>query len=172
MAKPPANSIYPKTLAEWRAWLAVNHTQMRGVWLISDQKETGKPRLEDEEAIDEAVCFGWVDTTVNVLDEERSMRWFSPRGRRSPWSRSNQRRVARLTAEGRMMPAGLAKVELAKIDGSWTRLGGVEELEIPPDLGKALDQFADARQRFEASDVLICGILMWSRVWVFGCPGD
>lgn len=75
MAKEPPNSIHPKTRADWRAWLEQNHTQTEGVWLISYKKATGKPRFDYEEAVEEALCFGWIDSKPNKLDEERSLLW-------------------------------------------------------------------------------------------------
>ncbi len=150
MPTPPPNSTHPKTLAEWRQWLEQHHTQTEGVWLISYKKATGRPRFEYGEAVEEALCFGWVDSKGNKLDEERSMLWFAPRRARSGWSRPNKLRVAALIAAGRMTPAGLAKIEAAKRDGSWAALDGVEDLEIPPDLAQALAANPTARQRFEA----------------------
>ncbi len=127
-----------------------HHTQTEGVWLISFKKGTGKPRVEYEEAVEEAVCFGWIDSKENRLDAERSMLWFAPRRPHAGWSRSNKERVERLIAAGLMMPAGLAKIEAAKQDGSWHALDSVEALEIPPDLGQALAANQTARQYFDA----------------------
>ncbi|HZJ55019.1 MAG TPA: bacteriocin-protection protein, partial [Myxococcaceae bacterium] len=82
--------------AAWRIWLEENHARDAGVWLVSFKKATGKPRLEYEEAVEEALCFGWIDSTVRTLDEQRAMQLFSPRKARSPWSGSNKIRVERL----------------------------------------------------------------------------
>ena len=79
MTGTPPNSVHPQTRAEWREWLERHHTQAEGVWLISFKKGTGKPRFEYEEAVEEALCFGWVDSKANKLDAERSMLWFAPR---------------------------------------------------------------------------------------------
>ena len=149
MADAPENSTHPATRAEWRAWLEENHARDQGVWFVSYKKATGKPRVEYGEAVEEALCFGWIDSKANGLDDERSMLWMSPRKPGTGWSRSNKERVERLMAEGRMAPAGLAKIEAAKRDGSWSALDAVEALEIPPDLGRALDSHADARRHFE-----------------------
>jgi uncharacterized protein YdeI (YjbR/CyaY-like superfamily) len=162
MTKPPANSTHPLSRAEWRAWLAQNHTQKEGVWLISYKKATGKPRFEYDEAVEEALCFGWVDSKPAKLDDERSMLWFAPRKPRTNWSKPNKDRVERLTAAGLMMPAGLAKVEAAKADGSWNALDGVEALEMPEDLDAALKQFPHAGANFEAFPRSVKrGILEW-----------
>jgi uncharacterized protein YdeI (YjbR/CyaY-like superfamily) len=150
MTTPPANATHPLSRAEWRAWLAQNYTQKEGVWLISYKKATGQPRFEYDEAVEEALCFGWVDSKPAKLDDARSMLWFAPRKPRTNWSKPNKDRVERLTAAGLMTPAGLAKVDAAKADGSWAALDGVENLEIPDDLATALALFPDAGAHFAA----------------------
>lgn len=146
----PDNSVHPLTRAEWRAWLADHHTRTTGVWLISYKKATGKPRIEYEEAVEEALCFGWIDSKGAKLDAERSMLWMAPRKRRTGWSKPNKERIERLLAAGLMAPAGLAKVEAAKQDGSWSSLDRVEALEVPPDLQEALASHPPAEQHFAA----------------------
>jgi uncharacterized protein YdeI (YjbR/CyaY-like superfamily) len=156
------NSIHPKTRADWRAWLMQNHTRKQGVWLISYKKETGKPRFDYDEAVEEALCFGWIDSKPNKLDEERSLLWFAPRKAGTGWSKLNKERVERLIEQGLMMPAGLAKVEAAKQDGSWNALDSIEALEIPPDLELALAGYAMAKQNFAAFPKSVKrGILEW-----------
>ncbi len=123
--------------AAWRAWLERHHARASGVWLVSFKKATGKPRMEYEEAVEEALCFGWIDSVVRALDDERGMQLFSPRKPRSPWSRSNRLRVERLIAAGLMRPAGLEKIEQARSDGSWDVYAAAESLEDPPDLRRA-----------------------------------
>ncbi len=150
MVKPPPNSTHPKSRAEWRHWLEQNHERKEGVWLITYKKATGKSRFDYEEAVEEALCFGWIDSKGNKLDEERSMLWFAPRKARTGWSKPNKVRVEKLIAAGLMTPAGLAKIESAKQDGSWNALDSVEALEIPPDLEKALAANNTARQYFDA----------------------
>jgi uncharacterized protein YdeI (YjbR/CyaY-like superfamily) len=150
MGKPPANSTHPKTRAEWRAWLAAHHNRDEGVWMIFFKKATGKPFVTYDDAVEEALCFGWVDSKPNKLDTERSMLWFAPRKGRSGWSNPNKDRVERMTAAGLMIPAGLAKVNAAKADGTWTMLDAVEALEIPPDLANALKLYPAAKENFEA----------------------
>lgn len=149
-AEAPPNSVHPKTRAEWRAWLAENHEQGKGVWLITYKKATGKPRITYNDSVEEALCFGWIDSKPSFLDAERSMLWFAPRKPRTGWSQPNKDRIARLLAEGLMMPAGLAKVEVAQQDGSWTSLDAVEALEIPPDLADAFAVYSNAAQNFDA----------------------
>ena len=158
----PPNAVHPKTRDEWRAWLEEHHTQTEGVWLVTYKKTTGKPRVEYEEAVEEALCFGWIDSKANGLDDERSMLWMSPRKPRTGWSKPNKERVERLLANGRMTDAGLVKIEAARQDGSWNALDAVEALEIPPDLGKALAEHGAARQNFEAFPPSVKkGILGW-----------
>jgi uncharacterized protein YdeI (YjbR/CyaY-like superfamily) len=150
MPSPPENSVHPLSRAEWRTWLEQHHTRAEGVWLISYKKASGKPRVEYDEAVEEALCFGWIDSKGNKLDDERTMLWMAPRKARTGWSRPNKERVERLIAQGLMAPAGQAKIDAAKQDGSWTALDAVENLEIPPDLEAALAAYADARRNFEA----------------------
>lgn len=148
--KNQADQIHPLSRAEWRRWLTKHHKQERGVWLVSFKKDTGKPRVEYDEAVEEALCFGWVDSKPGTLDDQRSRLYFSPRKPGSGWSRKNKERVENLIAAGLMMPAGLAKVDEAKRDGSWSRLDAVEALEIPEDLAKALAAEVNARMYFDA----------------------
>jgi uncharacterized protein YdeI (YjbR/CyaY-like superfamily) len=148
--EPPVNSVHPLTRAEWREWLAANHARTVGVWLISYKKATGKPRFDYEEGVEEALCFGWIDSKGAKLDTERSMLWYAPRKPRTGWSKPNKERVERLLAAGLMTPAGLAKVEAAKQDGSWSSLDAVEALVIPPDLQTALANHPPAEEHFAA----------------------
>lgn len=148
MIKPPPNSIQPKTRAEWREWLSSHHTQEEGVWLITFKKSSGKQLLDYADAVEEALCFGWVDSKGNKLDEERTMLWFTPRKKGSGWSKLNKSRIEKLIDAELMMPAGLAKIEAAKKDGSWSSLDSIEKLEIPPDLEKSLAANKTANKYF------------------------
>ena len=149
-ANMPDNAIHPQTRVEWRDWLEQNHTRQKGIWLVSYKKSTGKPRFEYEEAVEEALCFGWIDSKPNKLDDERSMLWFSPRKGKTGWSKINKDRVERLIAEGRMTPAGLQKIEAARLDGSWFALDTIDALELPADLAKSLQADLVALAYFEA----------------------
>lgn len=158
----PENSFHPQSRTAWRQWLQKYHTRTAGLWLITYKKATGKPRVEYEAAVEEALCFGWIDSKTGKLDDERSMLWFAPRKARTGWSRPNKLRVENLIAAGRMTPAGLAKVDAAKQDGSWSALDGVEALEIPTDLKKALASYKSAAGHFDAFPRSIKrGILEW-----------
>lgn len=158
----PSNSIHPLTRAEWRAWLEQNWTRTEGIWLISYKKDTGKPRFDYDEAVEEALCFGWIDSKPNKLDAERSLLWFAPRKPGTGWSKPNKDRVKKLIAAGLMTPAGLAKIEAAKQDGSWNALDAVEALEIPSDLAEALASYVSAAANFDAFPRSVKrGILEW-----------
>lgn len=150
MIEAPANSIHPESRAAWRAWLEKHHTRKEGIWLITDKKASGRRRLTYAEAVEEALCFGWIDSKPGKLDAHRSMLWLAPRKPRSRWSRANRDRVARMIEAGLMAPAGLAKVEAAKRDGAWNALDAVESMEIPPDLAEELARYENARDHFEA----------------------
>ncbi|HST61699.1 MAG TPA: YdeI/OmpD-associated family protein [Longimicrobium sp.] len=150
MPNPPENSVHPATRDEWRAWLEQNHTRTEGVWFVSYKKSAGRPRVTYEDAVEEALCFGWIDGKAGTVDEERTMLWMSPRKPGSGWSRPNKIRLERLIADGRMAPPGLAKLEAAKQDGSWTLLDAVEAMEMPEDLEQALASYPDAARHFAA----------------------
>jgi uncharacterized protein YdeI (YjbR/CyaY-like superfamily) len=158
----PINSIHPKTRAAWRKWLELNHTQTMGVWLISYKKASGKPRIEYDASVEEALCFGWIDSKPQKLDDERSMLWFAPRKAKTGWSALNKERVSRLTKRGLMAAAGIVKVKAAKKDGSWSLLDTVDALVIPPDLKAALEKLPEARVHFDAFPKSVKrGILEW-----------
>ena len=150
MPKTPPNSFHPKSCAEWRKWLEDNHTRADGIWLVSYKKATGKPRFDFDEAVEEALCFGWIDSKGGKVDEERSKVWFTQRKQGTGWSKINKERIEKLIESGRMSAPGLAKVEAAKKDGSWNALDAVEALEIPSDLKKAFSKNSTAFQYFEA----------------------
>ena len=145
-----APEVQPVDRAEWRAWLAANHATATGVWLVGWRPSAHRPGLAYEDAIQEALCFGWVDSQGAGIDELRSKLYFAPRRPRSLWAGSNKRRVAQLLAAGLMTPAGMAAVERAKANGMWTVLDGPEALEVPDELAGALDRRPGARAGWEA----------------------
>lgn len=148
--------------AEWRAWLAENHRTATGVWLVFYKKSSGKPHLSYEEAVEEALCFGWIDSKPGKLDDERSMQYYSPRKPKSNWSKINKERIERLTGAGLMTENGLKMVELAKQTGTWTALDEVEELIVPPDLQAELEAQPPAAMHFVAFPRSVKrGILEW-----------
>jgi len=140
--------VHARTAAEWRRWLRDNYDKSQGVWLVAFKAVTGKARLSYEDSIPDALCYGWIDSVNKPLDDERTALLFTPRRAGSGWSRTNKVRIARLIEEGRMEAAGLAKIEAAKRDGSWTLLDSVEALEVPADLRKALG--AAGLRKFQA----------------------
>lgn len=145
-----AEHFLAKTRAEWRRWLKKSHARHEGVWLVTFKKASGQPHLGYDAAVEEALCFGWVDSKPGKVDAQRSKLWFAPRKPGTGWSRLNKERIAQLTAVKLMQPAGLAKIAAAKADGSWTKLDAVEALEIPPDLAAAFRQHAKSAENFEA----------------------
>jgi uncharacterized protein YdeI (YjbR/CyaY-like superfamily) len=145
-----AEEVHFTTAAEWRAWLAENGERAQGVWLVQYKPRTGKPAIGYEEAVCEALCFGWIDATYRRIDDERGALWWSPRRKGSLWARTNKARVERLEAEGRMTDAGRAAIERARADGSWTLLEPVEDLVVPDDLAAAFADRAGAREQWES----------------------
>jgi uncharacterized protein YdeI (YjbR/CyaY-like superfamily) len=133
-----ASQVQAYTRAAWRKWLAKYHETASGAWLVFYKKgapgAAQHPPMGYDAMVEEALCFGWVDSKPQKLDDERSMLYFAPRKAKSGWSRPNKERVGRLIAEGSMHASGLAKIEAAKADGSWAMLDAVEALETPPDL--------------------------------------
>jgi uncharacterized protein YdeI (YjbR/CyaY-like superfamily) len=148
--------------ASWRAWLEANHASARGVWLVTWRRRSGRTGLDYEAAIEEALCFGWVDSTGGRVDEERGKLYFAPRRPRSVWAASNKARVARLIEAGRMAPAGTAAIERAKANGSWDALDAVERLEVPEDLAAALAAHPGGAVAFAALPPSTRRQLLWS----------
>ena len=142
--------VHPTTRKQWRAWLAKHHARTEGVWVASYRTGTGKPRVEYDEIVEEALAFGWIDSRAKTLDEDRSLLWLAPRRRTSGWSKSNKARVARLERDGLMTDAGRRVVEEAKASGAWTLLDSVEALEVPEDLAEALSSSETAQRHFGA----------------------
>jgi uncharacterized protein YdeI (YjbR/CyaY-like superfamily) len=134
-----APRLAPASRAEWRSWLAAHHGGSSGAWVVVAKKRSGAAGPTYEEAVEEALCFGWIDSRMHRLDEGRFEQRFSPRRAGSIWSGSNKERVQRLRRAGLMAPAGLACVEAAVADGSWDLLGQVEALVVPADLAVALE---------------------------------
>jgi len=140
-----------ESAGDLRCWLGLAHTRPDGVWLVRARPGTSRvPDIPYDAVLDELLAFGWIDSTIRVLDEDRSVLWISPRRPGSVWSRRNKDRVARLLEQGRMAPPGLAAVERARRDGSWTVLDGPENLEVPDDLAAALAVDPAAQATFAA----------------------
>jgi uncharacterized protein YdeI (YjbR/CyaY-like superfamily) len=150
--------------AEWRAWLAEHHGRGSGVWLVMWKRRTGRPTVSYEEAVEEALCFGWIDSVVGRLDDDRSTQWFAPRRPKSTWARPNKERVARLEAAGLMTEAGRRTVELARANGSWESLDAIDALVVPDDLTAALAGHPGAREQFDASSASVRRMAL---AWVY-----
>lgn len=140
--------FYPKTQKEWRQWLEKHHSKKQSVWLVTYVKSSEKPSVAWSDAVDEALCFGWIDSKKVKIDAETAHQFFSKRKAKSTWSKINKEKVTKLIEDGKMHQAGLDIIEIAKQNGSWTILDSVEALEIPQDLEEALNQYQGAKDFF------------------------
>ncbi|MET0726958.1 MAG: YdeI/OmpD-associated family protein [Acidimicrobiales bacterium] len=141
--------FHPADAAAWRNWLEHHHRTARGVWVASWKKATGRSAVPYERLVEEALCFGWIDSTANTLDDERSLQLMTPRKPKSGWTRLNRQRVAALEARGQMTDAGREAVEIAKANGWWEIYDPVEDLIEPHDLAAALDASPSARAAWD-----------------------
>lgn len=140
--------FYPAKQTEWRQWLEVNHLSKQSVWLVLYVKSSGKLSVTWSEAVDVALCFGWIDSKRVKIDEETSHQFFSKRKPKSTWSKINKEKVRHLIENGLMTRAGLDIIEIAKQNGSWTILDEVEELIIPNDLENAFKKHKGSKGYF------------------------
>ena len=148
--------------AGWRRWLAANHARKPGIWLVTYKKASGKPYVGYDEIVEEALCFGWIDSRSGTVDEERSKLWVAPRRPGSGWSRLNKERVERLLAAGTLAEPGRRVIESAQADGSWNALDEIEAGIVPPDLATALRGRPAADAAWESfSPSVRKGILQW-----------
>ncbi len=144
------NQLYVKSGTEWRKWLTKNHNKVVEVWLIFYKKETGKPSIDYEAAVEEALCFGWIDSLVKKIDEERYARKFTPRKDKSVWSAFNKERVKKVIKEGRMTENGLKKIKAAKKSGKWYEDEQANYLfTMHPMFSEALKINKKAKENFE-----------------------
>lgn len=152
MAVTEYKTTHPKNRKQWRQWLEKNHATAPGVWLIYYKKESGKTRVSYAESVEEALCFGWIDSLPRKLDDHRSMLKFTPRKPKSVWSQLNKTRIERLIKEGLMMPDGLAAIERGKQNGSWETLTTSDEAAanntVPDDLQKLFAKNKKAAANF------------------------
>lgn len=155
-------SYQPGTRAEWRKWLATNHAISKGIWLVIVKKKADVAGITYSDAVEEALCFGWIDGGADSLDAQRFKLYLTPRKPGSVWSRLNKQRIRKLVKEGSMTPVGLARIEAAKKDGSWKTFDAIDKLVMPADLLEQLAANAEARRNFEAfSDSSKKIILFW-----------
>jgi uncharacterized protein YdeI (YjbR/CyaY-like superfamily) len=141
--------VHPLSRLEWRDWLARNHATSGSIWLVTFKKASGKPRFETSEAVDEALCFGWIDSLPRKIDDERSKLLMSPRKKGSAWSAVNKAKVARLISNGHMAEPGLTTIARSKSDGSWSKLDKVDSMEKPVELIKAFGNYAGSEVIFD-----------------------
>ncbi|WP_289063942.1 YdeI/OmpD-associated family protein [uncultured Zobellia sp.] len=140
----------PANQQEWRKWLEKNHQQKNSVWLVIHKKNTANTNLSWSQAVDHALCFGWIDSTKRTIDAERYKQYFCKRKAVSNWSKINKEKVTYLTEKGLMTQAGHKSIAIAKANGSWTILDTVEALEIPADLAEELKKRKGATEFFVA----------------------
>ena len=146
--KKESIEFYPRNRQAWRNWLQKNHATKQSVWLIMYKKSSGKPTILYNEVVEEALCFGWIDSVPRKRDAESSFLYISVRKAKSGWSALNKKRIEKLIQENRMTTAGLQKIEAAKKDGSWSALDKIEALEMPAALQKALTRNKKALAHF------------------------
>lgn len=141
--------LYFKTSDDWREWLKSNHDKEQEVWLIFFKKETGEPSIEYESAVEDALCFGWIDSIIKKIDEKKYARKFTPRKDSSKWSELNKKRIAKLIKNNRMTEIGLAKIETAKKNGQWDKPDRPNiQFDVPKEFQSALNQNKKAKENF------------------------
>ncbi|SHM14194.1 YdeI family protein [Chitinophaga sp. CF418] len=141
-------TFYPANRLQWRQWLQEHHSTTQSIWLIYYKKKADTATITWSDAVDEALCFGWIDSTSRPIDDEKFMQFFTRRKANSVWSKINKGKVQRLIGEGLMMQAGYESIEIAKRNGSWSILDDVEELKIPKDLEKAFKSHPGSKAYF------------------------
>src|SRR5271155_4098650 len=150
-AKPDLKIISFKTPTAFEKWLAKNHTKSNGIWLRMFKKDSGKKSVNWQEAVVEALCYGWIDGQAKPYDAESWIQRFTPRREKSTWSKRNTDHIERLTASGRMKPAGLAQADKAKADGRWAKAyDSPANMQVPDDFLKALAKNKTAKAFFES----------------------
>jgi uncharacterized protein YdeI (YjbR/CyaY-like superfamily) len=144
------NAVTAKNPKAWRSWLEKHHAKAEKVWLIIFKKDSGTPSITYKEAVEEALCFGWIDSKPNKRDENSYYQFFAKRKPKSVWSAVNKKKVEELIKDGRMTAAGLAAIEVAKKNGAWSSIDAVEAFEMPEDFTKALAKNKKAKTYFDA----------------------
>lgn len=148
MQKEDTDIFYPKSVDEWRQWLADNHQSKSAVWVVQHHKVSGKPTISWSEAVSVALCYGWIDSKKIAVGEGTTHQFFTKRKAKSTWSKINKDKVAQLIEDGLMTKAGFEVIELAKQNGSWSLLDEVEALKIPEDLNRAFASRAGSKDFF------------------------
>lgn len=150
MSSKNEETYYPKSRSDWRRWLVKNHETKKSVWLLFYNKKSEKQSISWSDAVDEALCFGWIDSKKQKIDEFSYRQYYSKRKPDSTWSKINKEKVDQLIENGLMTKSGLKSIEVAKQNGSWTILDDIEELIIPKDLKKALESYKNAFEYFDS----------------------
>ena len=148
MSDQEMDTFCPANRQDWRNWLLENHRSRQSVWLIYYKVKAGKPTVKYNDAVDEALCFGWIDSKAKPIDDERFMQFFSKRKAKSVWSKINNEKVERLISEGLMTDAGFESIAIAKQNGFWSILDTAESLEIPDDLEAEFQKNPDSKDYF------------------------
>jgi uncharacterized protein YdeI (YjbR/CyaY-like superfamily) len=161
--------FHAETRTQWRSWLEDHHSSARGVWLCSWRNHTGRPRCPYPEVVEEAICFGWIDSTAGILDDERGLQLFTPRKPKSPWTRLNRQRAADMEERDLMTDAGRHAIAVAKVNGWWTISDQVEGLEEPPELRAALDRNPQARAKWDTFPPSARKQMLW---WIVSAARD
>ena len=162
MSKKETATYCPKSQQDWREWLEKNHQSEQSVWVVFYKASTKVPSLSWSAAVDEALCFGWIDSTKKTLDQDRYMQYFSKRKPQSNWSKINKEKVVKLMDYKQMRKAGVDNIEIAKQNGSWTILDSIEALILPEDLRTALEKHKNALEYYEGlSNSIKKQLLYW-----------
>lgn len=162
MANEEIEVFYPKTKSDWRRWLLKNHLTKQSVWVVFYNKKSNKKSISWSDAVDVALCFGWIDSKKIKIDSEKSHQFFSKRKHTSTWSKINKDKIEKLTEQNLMAEAGFKSIEIAKQNGSWTILDEVEALIIPKNLELEFDKNVAAREFYESlSKSARKAILQW-----------
>ncbi len=162
MGKKEIETYYPTSRADWRKWLEKNHQSKQSVWLLYFKSSTKVASISWSEAVDEALCFGWIDSTKKTIDNERYVQYFCRRKPTSTWSKINKEKVAKLIQNNLMAKAGFDSIESAKENGTWTLMDDVEKLIIPEDLKVALNKNESSMTFFQSRTKSIKrGLLYW-----------
>lgn len=155
-----AEDYCPGDKKDWREWLELNHHKNEGVWLIFYKKKSPNYNLSWSESVDEALCFGWIDSTKRAIDDTKYKQYFSKRKAKSNWSKINKDKVKTLIDQGLMQEEGYKSIEIAKANGSWTILDEVEALTIPADLKAAFEHYKGSMEYFDSLGKSVKKILL------------
>jgi uncharacterized protein YdeI (YjbR/CyaY-like superfamily) len=150
MSKEEIETYYPESQTDWRNWLIKNHQLKQSVWLVFYKKSTKVASISWSVAVDEALCFGWIDSTKKTIDNERYMQYFSKRKPNSIWSKVNKDKVEYLTSKDLIQEAGYKSIEIAKKNKSWFILDEVEALILPENLKKEFDKREGALEYYDS----------------------